>query len=47
MPARDGAVRVPEDLGIVVGVQINKAGGDKQPVGIQHRSALQVRMPSR
>src|SRR5215469_3949824 len=34
MPSRNGAPRVPADLRIIVGVQVNEPGRDHQPVGI-------------
>ena len=34
VPAGDRAVRVPADLGVVVGVQVDEAGRDDQPVGV-------------
>ena len=36
VPAGDGAVRVPLNLRVVVGVEINEPGRDDQPVGINH-----------
>ena len=34
MPSGDGAVRIPADLRVVVGVQIDEAGRDDQAVGV-------------
>ena len=36
MPAGDCQIRVPVQLGIIVGVQVDTAWGDNQPPGIQH-----------
>ena len=36
MPAGEGAVGVPEDLGVVVGVEVDEAGGDVEAVGVEH-----------
>ena len=35
MPARNGAVGVPLDLRVVVGVQVDEAGRDDQPLGVK------------
>src|SRR5262245_57065017 len=35
MPAADGAVGVPMELGVVVGVQVNEAGRDNLPRGVE------------
>ena len=35
MPAGEGAVRVPEDLGVVVRVEVDEAGGDVEAVRIE------------
>ena len=34
MPARNRAPRIPSDLGVVVGVQIDEAGRDNQSISI-------------
>ena len=34
MPTRDGAPRIPVDLGVVVRVEIDEAGSDDGPIGI-------------
>src|SRR5439155_5323265 len=36
VPARQRAVRVPVDLGVVVGVEVDEAGGDDAAVGVEH-----------
>lgn len=36
MPADGGKQRVPADLGIQMGVDINKAGGDHQAIRLDH-----------
>src|SRR5881397_2773874 len=36
VPTANGAVRVPVELGVVVGVQIDKSWGDNEPVGVDH-----------
>jgi len=40
MPARQGAVRVPEQLRVVVRVQIDEAGGDDEAVGVHDARTL-------
>ena len=40
VPARQRAVRVPEDLGVVVGVQIDEAGGDVHAPGVDDLGGL-------
>ena len=40
VPARQRAVRVPEDLGVVVGVQVDEARRDDQAVGVEHLVGL-------
>ena len=34
MPARAGQQRVPRDLSVVVGMDVDKAGSQNQPVGV-------------
>ena len=36
VPAGDRAVGVPLDLGVVVGVEVDEAGRDDQPFGVEH-----------
>ena len=36
MPARNRAVRIPEKLCVVMGVQIDEAGHDVLPLGVDH-----------
>src|SRR5215831_16067124 len=40
VPAAGGAVRVPVDLRIIVGMEINKPGGHNQPAGINHLGGI-------
>jgi hypothetical protein len=44
MPRRAGDLRVPADLGVVMGVRIDEAGGDDQSVGVNRllRSILDL-----
>ena len=36
MPARQRAVGIPEELGVVVSVKVDVARGHDHPVGVQH-----------
>ena len=36
MPAGEGAVGVPENLGVVVGMQVNEAGSHDETFGVDH-----------
>ena len=40
MPARDGAIRIPEKLGVVVGVEVHEAGHHVHAGGIDHFVAI-------
>src|SRR4030095_539356 len=40
MPAANRAVGVPVELGIVVGMEIHKPGGDDEPAGIDHLGSV-------
>lgn len=46
MPAGQGAIRVPIQLGVVMGVQINKPWGHDEPVCIQRfRRIARLELP--
>ena len=40
VPAADGAVRVPVQLGVVVGVQVNRAGSDNTIRSLKHLTGI-------
>ena len=40
MPAADGQIRIPVELGVVVGVQVDGTRRDNQPAGVQHPTAV-------
>lgn len=44
VPAGGGQIRVPEHLGVEVGMDINKPGGKDQPVEIHHRRSTHARL---
>ena len=46
MPARGGQVAVPEDLGVVVGVDVDEPGSQCETVEIDHLGALGGRQPT-
>ena len=46
VPSRNGQVRIPENLGVVMGVQVDKTRRDDQPAGVDYFGALMRVDPS-
>jgi hypothetical protein len=46
MPAANGAVRIPVQLGVIVGVKIDESWGHDEPAGIDHFRGVAAGQPA-